>query len=236
MRRVAGELRCDVRAAHERDPAARGVSSLEILASWPGVHALLAHRVAHALQDAGHAARPALDRLRQPRAHRHRDPSGGARSATGCSSTTAPASSSARPRSIGDDVTLYQGVTLGGTGFADRQAPPDGRGQRHGRLRRQAARPDHRRPRREDRRQQRRHQRRAAQQHRRRQPRARREGRRAQGRGPGRRLDPPARTRSPTRSASCRRGCGSSRSASPSWPASSAPAQVRPLRPVKGDA
>ena len=36
-----------------RDPAARGVSSLEILASWPGVHALLAHRVSHALHEAG---------------------------------------------------------------------------------------------------------------------------------------------------------------------------------------
>ena len=46
----AGELRRDVAAAHERDPAARGVSSLEILAAWPGVHALLAHRVAHALR------------------------------------------------------------------------------------------------------------------------------------------------------------------------------------------
>src|SRR3954462_776697 len=51
--RVARELRRDVAAAHERDPAARGVSSLEILALWPGVHALLAHRVAHALADAG---------------------------------------------------------------------------------------------------------------------------------------------------------------------------------------
>jgi hypothetical protein len=43
LRRVAGELRRDVAAAHERDPAARGVSSLEILAAWPGVQALLAH-------------------------------------------------------------------------------------------------------------------------------------------------------------------------------------------------
>ena len=42
---------------------------------------------------------------------------------------------------IGDRVTLFQGVTLGGTGFAAGQAPPDARGRRHGRLRRQAARP-----------------------------------------------------------------------------------------------
>ena len=53
LARVARELRRDVAAAHERDPAARGVSSLEILAAWPGVHALLAHRVAHALHEAG---------------------------------------------------------------------------------------------------------------------------------------------------------------------------------------
>jgi serine O-acetyltransferase len=53
LRRVAGELRRDVRAAHERDPAAKGVSSAEVLAAWPGVHALLVHRVAHALADAG---------------------------------------------------------------------------------------------------------------------------------------------------------------------------------------
>src|SRR4029450_12015435 len=51
--RVAGELRRDVAAARERDPAARGVGQGEILASWPGVHALLAHRVAHALHSAG---------------------------------------------------------------------------------------------------------------------------------------------------------------------------------------
>ncbi len=49
---LAGELRRDVAAAHDRDPAARGVSSLEILVAWPGVQALLAHRLAHALDAA----------------------------------------------------------------------------------------------------------------------------------------------------------------------------------------
>jgi len=50
--RVAGEVRRDVRAARDRDPAARGVGPAEILATWPGIHALLAHRVAHALDGA----------------------------------------------------------------------------------------------------------------------------------------------------------------------------------------
>src|SRR5205085_8061792 len=47
--RTAAEIRRDVAAAKSRDPAARGVGAGEILATWPGVHALLAHRVAHAL-------------------------------------------------------------------------------------------------------------------------------------------------------------------------------------------
>ena len=43
---VGKEVRRDVLAARDRDPAARGVSELEILATWPGIHALLAYRVA----------------------------------------------------------------------------------------------------------------------------------------------------------------------------------------------
>ena len=53
LRRVAGEVRRDIKAASERDPAAKGVSAAEILTAWPGVHALLSHRVAHALRGAG---------------------------------------------------------------------------------------------------------------------------------------------------------------------------------------
>ena len=53
LRRIAGEVRRDVRAAYERDPAAKDVSATEVLAAWPGVHALLSHRVAHALDAAG---------------------------------------------------------------------------------------------------------------------------------------------------------------------------------------
>jgi serine O-acetyltransferase len=40
-------LKEDVRVAFERDPAARNL--FEILVSYPGVHALLFHRVAHRL-------------------------------------------------------------------------------------------------------------------------------------------------------------------------------------------
>src|SRR3954447_15177477 len=51
--RVARELRHDLTAAQERDPAARGLGRLEILVTYGGVQALLAHRIAHAAHEAG---------------------------------------------------------------------------------------------------------------------------------------------------------------------------------------
>jgi len=115
--RVWKEIRRDVRAAQERDPAARDVGSSEILAIWPGVHAVLAHRVAHALYEA-HI--PLLPRLI----------AGVARLLTGIEIHPAAQIGHGlfidhgmgvvigETAEIGDDVTLYQGVTLGGTGFA----------------------------------------------------------------------------------------------------------------------
>ena len=52
-KRVVSEVRADVAAARDRDPAAQGVSTTEILTSWAGVQALLTHRAAHALLEAG---------------------------------------------------------------------------------------------------------------------------------------------------------------------------------------
>ena len=103
-------------------PAARARG--EILTSWPGVQALLAHRVAHGLHTAGVPVVPRT--LSMVVAHagpgsRSIRPRGSARA---CSSTTARASSSARRPQIGNDVTLYQGVTLGGTGFATGKRHP----------------------------------------------------------------------------------------------------------------
>src|SRR5436190_12839238 len=51
--RVARELRHDLTAAQERDPAARDLGRAEILLTYGGVQALLAHRIAHAAQDVG---------------------------------------------------------------------------------------------------------------------------------------------------------------------------------------
>jgi serine O-acetyltransferase len=123
LRRVAGELRRDIRAARERDPAAKNVSSLEVLANWPGVHALLAHRVAHALDGAGLPFAPrALAYV--------------SRSLTGIEIHPAARIGDAlfidhgmgvvigETAEVGENVTMYQGVTLGGTGFATGKRHP----------------------------------------------------------------------------------------------------------------
>jgi len=123
LARIASEIRCDVRAARSRDPAARGVTTLEILATWPGVHALLSHRVAHALHRLGVPLVPRLIAAL-------------ARSLTGIEIHPAAAIGCGlfidhgmgvvigETAEVGDNVTLYQGVTLGGTGFATGKRHP----------------------------------------------------------------------------------------------------------------
>ncbi len=122
LRRVLKEVSADVASARERDPAARGIGTLEILTGWAGVQALLAHRVAHALWEAEIPLVP-------------RTIAYTSRSITGVEIHPAASIGSdffidhgsgvviGETAEIGDRVTLYQGVTLGGTGFA--------RGKRH---------------------------------------------------------------------------------------------------------
>jgi serine O-acetyltransferase len=123
LARVAGELSRDVTAARERDPAARGVGPGEILASWPGVHALLVHRVAHALAGAGVPLVP------RSMAYASRTLTGieihpAARIGDGFFIDHGMGVVIGETAEIGDDVTLYQGVTLGGTGFATGKRHP----------------------------------------------------------------------------------------------------------------
>ena len=108
-----GRLAEDIRAVRERDPAAR--SLLEVLLCYPGLHAVWGHRITHALWSMG---------LRLPA----RVLSQMVRLATGIE--IHPAAQLGRrlfidhgmgvvigeTAIVGDDVTLYQGVTLGGTG------------------------------------------------------------------------------------------------------------------------
>ncbi len=105
-------LKEDIASVFERDPAAR--NSFEVLTSYPGVHAVLFHRVSHAFwkKDLKWMARSV---------------SNFSRFATGIE--IHPGATIGRrffidhgmgvvigeTAEIGDDVTLYHGVTLGGT-------------------------------------------------------------------------------------------------------------------------
>src|ERR1700679_2370906 len=117
------EIRRDVAAAKSRDPAAAGVATLEILLAWPGVQALLAHRLAALLFRSGV---PVLRRLSAT----------AARSITGIEIHPAAEIGPGlfidhgmgvvigETAKLADDVTIYQGVTLGGTGFATGKRHP----------------------------------------------------------------------------------------------------------------
>jgi serine O-acetyltransferase len=121
--RVGKEVRRDVLAARDRDPAARGVAPAEILATWPGIHALLAYRVAHALRLAGVPLAPRLISM-ITRAFTGIEIHPAARIGQGLFIDHGVGVVIGETADIGDNVTLYQGVTLGGTGFATGKRHP----------------------------------------------------------------------------------------------------------------
>src|ERR1700691_3857553 len=123
LARVAKEVRRDIAAARDRDPAARDVGALEICTTWPGIHALLAHRVAHALHESGVRLLPRVISMCS------RTLSGieihpAAQIGEGLFIDHGAGVVIGETAVIGDDVTLYQGVTLGGTGFATGKRHP----------------------------------------------------------------------------------------------------------------
>jgi serine O-acetyltransferase len=116
LKRFAGELRADIAAARDRDPAAAGVSSFEILASWAGVQALIAHRVAHRLRCAGVPLAPrAIAYVSRAITGVEIHPA--ARIGPEFFIDHGSGVVIGETAEIGRRVTLYQGVTLGGTGF-----------------------------------------------------------------------------------------------------------------------
>jgi serine O-acetyltransferase len=120
--RVSRELREDLRAARERDPAARDVSRGEILLTYGGVQAVLAHRISHALYEAGLPLAPRMfANVMKVVTGVEIHPA--AKIGRGLFIDHGAGVVIGETAEIGDDVTLYQGVTLGGTGFQ--------RGKRH---------------------------------------------------------------------------------------------------------
>ena len=111
--RARDEISRDVRAVQERDPAA--TSKLEILTSYPGLHALWLHRVTHRLHERGIAIVPRwLSQMNRFVTGIEIHP--GATIGRGLFIDHGAGVVIGETAEIGDNVTIYQGVTLGGTG------------------------------------------------------------------------------------------------------------------------
>jgi len=111
----------DVQAAFQKDPAAR--SLVEVLTSYPGTHAVLLHRVAHFFWEIGlpfvpryisHIARQITGIESHPGAEIGKNFFIDHGSGTVIGETT----------EIGDNVTIYQNVTLGGTSLEQKKRHP----------------------------------------------------------------------------------------------------------------
>ena len=106
-------IRADIAAVRERDPAAK--SRWEVLLCYPSVKAMAYHRLAHRLYLAGHTT------LARWISQHSRHVTGieihpGACIGKGFFIDHGDGVVIGETTVIGDDVTLYQGVTLGGTG------------------------------------------------------------------------------------------------------------------------
>ena len=110
---VREEIATDIEAVRQRDPAAR--SDLEILLLYSGVHAILAYRVAHKLYLSKHyfAARADSQWARHKTGIEIHP---GATIGKGLFIDHGMGVVIGETTEIGDNCTLYQGVTLGGTG------------------------------------------------------------------------------------------------------------------------
>jgi serine O-acetyltransferase len=111
----------DLRAPVERDPAAEGW--LDVLLSYPGFHAVTAYRVTHALWKA-HI--PLLPRLLSEVVHRFTgiDIHPGATIGQGFFIDHGTGVVIGGTAIVGDGVTIYQGVTLGGTSLQRKKRHP----------------------------------------------------------------------------------------------------------------
>lgn len=104
----------DIHCVFDRDPAAR--TTFEVLTTYPGVHALMFHRVAHALWNAGlHWPARAVSTLSRWLTGIEIHP--GARIGRRFFIDHGMGVVIGETAEIGDDCTLYHGVTLGGTSW-----------------------------------------------------------------------------------------------------------------------
>ena len=108
-----GRLKEDIKTIFERDPAAK--SYLEVILCYPGLHAVICHRIAHALyRRKWHVTARLISQISRffTGIEIHPGAAIGRRFFIDHGSGIVIGETT----EIGDDVTLYQGVTLGGTG------------------------------------------------------------------------------------------------------------------------
>ena len=113
LKSLIKEIKYDVNAVRERDPAAKG--TVEVLLLYSGVHAILAYRVSHKLYLSKHyfSAR-AVSQLARFFTGIEIHP--GATIGKGLFIDHGMGVVIGETAEIGDNCTIYQGVTLGGTG------------------------------------------------------------------------------------------------------------------------
>ncbi len=115
------DVLADLRAPLERDPAARGW--LDVVLSYPGFHALVAHRINHALH---RAQIPILPRLfaNVARFFTQIEIHPGATIGKGIFIDHGSGVVIGETAEVGDGCTIYQGVTLGGTSLSHGKRHP----------------------------------------------------------------------------------------------------------------
>jgi serine O-acetyltransferase len=111
----------DIRAARERDPAARSLAA--VLLCYPGLHAMWLHRAAHGLYRR-RLLLPARVLSQASRFLTGIEIHPGAQIGPGLFIDHGMGVVIGETTEIGEDVTIYQGVTLGGTGFATGKRHP----------------------------------------------------------------------------------------------------------------
>jgi serine O-acetyltransferase len=110
---MSGQIRRDIRVIFERDPAARSI--WEVILCYPGFHAVLFHRMSHWLYQHKMVLLPRLiSQLSRFLTGIEIHP--GAKIGQGFFIDHGTGVVIGETAEVGDNVTLYQGVTLGGTG------------------------------------------------------------------------------------------------------------------------
>ena len=110
---TAAELNEDIEAIMERDPAAK--SKAEVILLYSGFHAVVAHKLAHKLEGSGHSfAARAVSQISRFFTGIEIHP--GAKIGKGLFIDHGSGVVIGETTEIGDNCTIYQGVTLGGTG------------------------------------------------------------------------------------------------------------------------